>query len=112
MGTDLIVPTAVSRKIFVVIFPYLYGFGRTLAIVSCLVENQTGKTMARDKEKDHHYFNCREIQALNDLTALYEEGFVVRKFIINRCQTGQITYRTHADLYALIEKELGFPQPL
>lgn len=68
--------------------------------------------MARNKEKDHHYFNCREIQELNDLAALYEQGIVVRKFIINRCQTGQIAYRTHADLYALIEKELGFPKPL
>lgn len=67
--------------------------------------------MARDPEKDDQYFNCREIGELNYLTALYEEALLVRKFVINRCQTGQISYRTHNDLYALIEKELGFPKP-
>lgn len=82
-----------------------------MLIVSCPVEIRQENTMARNKEKDDQYFNCREIQELNALTALYEESTVVKKFIINRCQTGQITYRTHHDVYALIEKELGFPKP-
>lgn len=67
--------------------------------------------MSRDKQKDDQYFNCREIDELNDLTALYEHTLVVRKFLINRCQTGRISYRTRKDVYALIEKELGFPEP-
>jgi hypothetical protein len=67
--------------------------------------------MARDPEKDDQYFNCREIAELNYLAGLYEEALLVRKFIINRCQTGQISYRTHNDLFTLIEKELGFSKP-
>jgi hypothetical protein len=67
--------------------------------------------MARDKRKDDQYFNCREIHELHYVTSLYEEAAVVRKFIIGQCQTGQIAYRTHNDLYALIERELGFPKP-
>lgn len=68
--------------------------------------------MSRDPNKDEQYFNCREIDELNDLTALYEHTLVVRKFIINRCQTGRMSYRTRKDVYALIEKELGFPEPV
>jgi hypothetical protein len=67
--------------------------------------------MTRDKRKDDQYFNCREIYELHYVTSLYEESAIVRKFIVGRCQTGQIDYRTHNDLYELIEKELGFPKP-
>ena len=67
--------------------------------------------MSRDTQKDDQYFNCREIDELNDLAALYEHRLVVRKFIINRCQTNRMSYRTRKDVFALIEKELGFPKP-
>jgi len=71
---------------------------------------QDMKTQMKDTTANQ-FFNCREVRDLYALSAQYEDSAIVRKFIINRCHAGGIVNRTWREMFLMIERELGFPQP-
>ena len=67
--------------------------------------------MADNKSKDDSFFNCSEEYELRYVSGRYEEEQKVFDFLKAKCEDGTIHYLTHAQLYQLIQTELGYPVP-
>jgi tryptophanyl-tRNA synthetase len=67
--------------------------------------------MRKDKPRDDENFNCSEEHEFDYVSSLYNDTEEVRKFLKDKCKSGDINYSTHKEVYELIEKELGFPIP-
>lgn len=67
--------------------------------------------MARDKAKDDEYYNCSEDHERDYVSGLYSETDEVSEFLIEKCKDGTIKNSTHAEVYELINNELGYPIP-
>lgn len=67
--------------------------------------------MARDRSKDNVFFTCKNINELHAVAGLYKRKTQVLDFLIRNCQDGTINYLTYADVYKLIQRELGQPIP-
>ena len=59
------------------------------------------------KEKDDLHFNCSQTHELLYVTSLYEEEPRVFAFLKQSCQSGELRYSTHRQVYEMVEKELG-----
>ena len=67
--------------------------------------------MAKDYKKDAKFFNCSEDHERKYMANRYEQSKAVEDFLIKKCKDGTIKYSTHEEVYALINKELGFAVP-
>jgi len=60
--------------------------------------------VAKDKKKDDELFNCSQEHELNYVAKLYgEKEEVVKKFLKEKCESGEIKNFTHKEVYALIK---------
>ncbi|MCW3806002.1 hypothetical protein [Plebeiibacterium marinum] len=67
--------------------------------------------MARSKKDDTLIFKCGETHKINYFTHLYGKDEEVKRFLKRNCALGTIENKTHLELFQLIERELGIPQP-
>jgi hypothetical protein len=67
--------------------------------------------MGRNKEKDDKHFNCNQDHEIDYVSNLYMDSKKVKQFLVEQCESGNINYSTHKDVYKLIKKELGLPIP-
>lgn len=70
--------------------------------------------MARDKAKDDTFFNCSQQTEHDYVARLYdteEKRQKVRELLAHACAAQSLHYSTHREVYALIEKRLGYPVP-
>jgi len=67
--------------------------------------------MGRDKSKDDEYFHCSEDHEIEYVSNLYDDPEKVRLFLNKKCDSGDINYSKHKEVYELIEDELGFSIP-
>ena len=64
-------------------------------------------------DQDQRLFNCSEEHEINYVAGLYGPNAAkVRMFLKLACADGRIKRSTHAEVYELIEKELGYPIPV
>ena len=62
----------------------------------------------RDKAKDDKLFNCSEKHEIDYVSGRYGANQKqVRDVLTTKCQSGAIHNCTHAQVYALIKKDLG-----
>ncbi len=74
----------------------------------CLYFHTTiNKTMSDNLARNQKYFNCSKESELKYVSGLYSENQKVYDFLVSSCKDGKIKYSTHAEVYALIKKELG-----
>ena len=67
--------------------------------------------MARDKAKDDKFFNCQQEHEDHYVANLYSDSKKVSEFLEEKCNSGEIKYSTHKQVYEMIKKELGFSIP-
>ena len=68
--------------------------------------------MVRDKAKDDKYFNCSQEHEKDYVSNLYTNSKEVYDFLVIQCNSNEIHYSTHKEVYELIKKELGYPIPV
>ncbi|TGL58458.1 hypothetical protein EHQ64_18870 [Leptospira sarikeiensis] len=61
--------------------------------------------------KDQKHFNCSEEHEIEYVASLYAHSEKVKQLLKDKCKSKEIHYSTHAEVYALIEKELKYPLP-
>ena len=61
-----------------------------------------------NKARDDKFLNCSEEHELDYVADKYEERDKVYEFLKAKCADKTIKYSSHDEVYALIEKELGF----
>lgn len=71
--------------------------------------------MAKNKARDDKFFNCNQEKDYDEkdyVARQYPEHYEeVYEFLKRKCKNKQIHYSTHAEVYQLIEDELGYPSP-
>jgi len=62
----------------------------------------------RNKARDDVFFNCKQEHEDNFVARQYgDKQKVVSDFLEQCCNSNEIKYSTHAEVYDLIKKELG-----
>ena len=67
--------------------------------------------MGRDKKKDDKYFHCSQEHEKDYVAGLYEDRDGVYDFLVEKCESGDIHYSTHMEVYQMIEEDLEYPVP-
>ena len=60
------------------------------------------------KARDDKFFNCKEEHEFYYVSKLYDKKEEVHDFLEKKCESDEINYSTHDEVYELIEKELGY----
>ena len=63
--------------------------------------------MTNDKARDDKFFNCDQEHEDHYVANQYDNPDKVSKFLKEKCESNEIKYSTHKEVYELIKNQLG-----